>query len=100
MNDANRPEPEVIHRPEQNRFETLVNGHVAYMSYTPAGNRMYFNHTYVPDLLRGQGVAGAVVRLALETAQTKGWKVVPTCSYVASFIERHPEFAGLVDPQA
>lgn len=100
MTNANRPEPEVIHRPEQNRFETLVNGQVAYMSYTPAGNRMYFDHTYVPNELRGQGVAGVVVRRALQTAQQQGWMVVPTCSYVASFIDRHPEFAGLVDPQA
>jgi len=70
----------------------------AFLSYTFAGDRVIFEHTFVPDALRGQGLAAQLVRAALTEARRVGWKVVPACSYVASFIKRHPEFADVIAP--
>jgi len=53
------------------------------------------NHTSVPDELRGQGVAGRLVKTALGAARAAGVKVDPQCSYVALYMERHPEYADL-----
>ena len=63
------------------------------------GERVILKHTFVPDALRGQGIAADLVRVALEEARQRHWKIVPRCSYVAGFIERHPEFCDLVDRQ-
>jgi predicted GNAT family acetyltransferase len=55
-----------------------------------------FTHTVVPPELRGRGIAEALVRAALADARAAGRKVVPACSYVARFMERHREFGDLL----
>lgn len=60
------------------------------------GRQVLFDHSYVPDRPRGKGLVGTLVRDVLEEARQPRWKVVPCCSDVAAFIERHPEYAGLV----
>ena len=87
---------QVQHNPERWRFEAQIDGRSAYLSYSIQGSRVFFDHTFVPDQFRGRGVAATLVRAALEEARRQQWKVVPTCSYVATFIDRHPEYAGLV----
>jgi len=52
-------------------------------------NRMIFTHTYVPEAMRGKGVAEKLVRAGLADARSHGRHVVAECSYVAKFIERH-----------
>ncbi len=89
--------PLVVCNSDMRRFEMRVAGEVAYVNYTEDGGRVSFNHTNVPEGLRGKGVASALVRGALEAARQQHWKIVPRCSYVAGFIERNPEFADLVD---
>ena len=64
--------------------------------YELDGDRMIFTHTVVPPELRGRGIAEKLVRAALAEARTAKRKVVPTCSYVAKFIERHKEYQDLV----
>ena len=73
-----------------------MNDELALMSYSRDGGRVVFDHTYVPEQFRGKGVAAALVRAALNEAREQHWQIVPQCSYVAAFIERHPEFASLV----
>ena len=52
-------------------------------------------HTYVPPEFRGKGLAGIVVRAALEFARQERKHVDPQCSYAAAYFDRHPEFADL-----
>lgn len=88
---------EVIHLPEQRRFEIRYDsGDVALLTYTPLVDAVNFDHTHVPESLRGRGVAADLTRGALLEARHLGWRIVPGCSYVALFIERHPEFRDLL----
>ena len=73
-----------------------MQGEMALLTYVREGGRVVFDHTYVPEQFRGKGVAAALVRAALNEAREQRWRIVPQCSYVAAFIERHPEFASLV----
>lgn len=73
-----------------------MQGEVALVSYTREGGLVVFDHTYVPEAFRGKGVAAALVRAALNEAREQRWQIIPACSYVAAFIERHPEFGSLV----
>lgn len=87
----------VRHTTTQQRFESQADGAVAFLSYTHQGDHVCFGHTFVPALLRGRGMAGVLVRAALDEARARQWKVVPRCSYVAAFLKRHPECADLLD---
>ena len=86
----------VRHNATAHRYEAVVEGHLSVCEYENAGDRMVFTHTLVPPELRGRGIAELLVRAALADARAVGRKVVPACSYVAKFIERHKEFQDLV----
>jgi hypothetical protein len=43
-------------------------------------------------------LAELLVRRALADARSQNAVVVPACSYVAAFIQRHPEFHDLLAP--
>ncbi|MCP5229449.1 phosphoenolpyruvate--protein phosphotransferase [Accumulibacter sp.] len=95
---TNTPLPPVAHDVARQRFESQVgDGRPASVSYLFEGDRVILNRTFVPDELRGHGIAAELVRFALNEARQRHWKIVPRCSYVASFIERHPEFADLAE---
>lgn len=88
----------VRHDRERRRFVADLEGPEAHLEYVLlAGGQLDFRHTFVPPEQRGKGVAEDLVRAGLGYAQEEGLRVVPSCPYVARFIERHPEFAGLVD---
>jgi phosphotransferase system enzyme I (PtsI) len=93
--------PIVTHNVESQRFEfQAADGSLAFLSYTLDENRSTFEHTVVPDILHGKGVAANLVRAALTEARQLDWKVIPHCSYVAGFIKRNPEFADLLKAES
>ena len=53
---------------------------------------------YGAATLRERGLAEQLVRRALADARSQNALVVPACSYVAAFIQRHPEYQGLLAP--
>ena len=89
-------EPNVLHNAVASRYEAVVDGHLSVAEYELDGERIVFTHTVVPPELRGRGIAEKLVRAALADARAAGRKVVPQCSYVAKFIERHGEYRDLV----
>lgn len=54
------------------------------------------NHTFVDASLRGQGVAGQLLRAAADTLRREGRKARPTCSYAVHWFETHPEEQDLL----
>ena len=52
-------------------------------------------HTEVPGAIGGRGIAGKLVRAAVEYARDAGLKVAPVCSYSSEWMDRHPEYADL-----
>lgn len=86
----------VVHNETDSRFEVALAGAVAVADYRLADNEtIVFHHTLVPPELRGQGIAGQLVQAGLDYARDAGLRVVPECSYVARFIDRHPEYQSL-----
>lgn len=86
----------VIHDDKVGRFEVFESGQIAYLQYTERCDVMDLQHTIVPPQLEGQGIASALVASALNYARDKHLKVIPTCSFVKTYIERHPGFASLI----
>lgn len=81
---------------EQNRFVSIVEGYEAVVEYTMIDNVVDLYRTFTPPELRGKGVAGKIVKYALEYAKENNLKVIPTCSYVKGYIERHENYKELL----
>jgi predicted GNAT family acetyltransferase len=94
------PALDLHHDPAARRFSTRLDGHEAELVYSLRSERMVIDHTGVPEAIGGRGVAAALVRAALDHARAQGWRVVPACSYSAAYIQRHPEYADLVDARS
>jgi predicted GNAT family acetyltransferase len=89
-------EEKVIHEKENERFVIYADGNEVYVEYKMRNNKMDLNHTYTNPALRGKGLAAHVVRAALEFAKENNLKVIPTCSYVQSFIAKNDGYKELV----
>ncbi|WP_417222253.1 GNAT family N-acetyltransferase [Achromobacter spanius] len=86
---------EVTHEPGQSRFTAAVDGVLCVLDYQLQGDAMVIVHTGVPSPVGGRGIAAELTKVALETAQAKGWKVRPVCSYAEVYMRRHPEYNDL-----
>ena len=86
----------VRHNAAESRFETVVEGFLSLADYELAAGTLVMTHTLVPPELRGRGLAEKLVRAALDWAAAERLRVVPACSYVATFIQRHAEYQPLV----
>ena len=89
--------PDVHHDPDARRLHTREEGHEAELRYSLRDGRMVIDHTGVPDAIGGRGIAGILVKAALDLARARGWRVVPACSYSAAYVQRHPEYADLIE---
>jgi predicted GNAT family acetyltransferase len=80
------------------RYEAIVEGEVVGVArYVRRGGRTIFVHTEVDEDREGEGVGSALVTAALESERAAERPVVPLCPFVRAFIERHTEYADVVD---
>jgi predicted GNAT family acetyltransferase len=86
----------IAHNPARQRFEATVDGHLCVADYQLRGNVLWMTHTGVPPAVGGRGIAAELVRVALAWADAQGFKVEPSCSYVAVYMRRHPETLKLL----
>ena len=90
---------QVSHNPNENRFETMIDGYLSKLDYIQDGKNFVITHVGVHPELRGQGVAGRIVEVSLAYAKENSLRVIPMCSYAASFIRRHPEYQELTNQE-
>lgn len=87
----------ITHNPTAQRFETTIDGIGAYLSYQILDDdTLEYDHTIVPSELGGRGVGSALAEFALQFAQKTHKKVVPSCSFVAHYIAKHPEYQNVL----
>lgn len=87
----------IVHNTAGHCFELKLEGHRCVLDYTLRDRVMTVTHTGVPNELGGRGLAAELTKFALNHARTEGWKVVPQCSYVAAYIQKHPEYESLLN---
>lgn len=59
-------------------------------------NTVNINHTYVSDSLRGQGIAGKLMKAAAEQLESQNKKAVLNCSFAVKWFERNPKYSDLL----
>ena len=91
------PAASVRRNPARHRFELEADGRAAgHLNYREREGVLELVHTEVDDAFQGRGLAAVLAKAALDDARAAGQRVVPSCAYVASYIERHPEYRDLV----
>lgn len=82
---------EVVHAPARSRFELAVDGEVAVLTYEEGESDVALLHTVVPPALEGEGVGSRLAEAAVSWAREQQLEVVPVCSFVRAWLERHPQ---------
>ena len=65
-------------------------------AYQRRGDQVVFTHSEVDDDSGHSGLGSTLVRAALDDVRSRGGTVVPSCSFVRGWIERHPGYRDLV----
>lgn len=84
---------DIQHLPDQQRFTLAVGDSVAVLEYRlfalhDGTKAVDFSSTWVPPVLRSQGLAERLVREALRWAKEEGLSVHASCWYAAKFLRR------------
>ncbi|MFJ4294966.1 MULTISPECIES: GNAT family N-acetyltransferase [unclassified Curtobacterium] len=89
--------PEVRNDTEQQQYSLVEDGEVIGLAaYEIEGDEIRFVHTEVDPEHRGGGHASMLVQAALDDVRANSSRtVVPQCSYVKAWIERHPDYQEL-----
>jgi uncharacterized protein len=87
---------EVVNNPAQNRYELVVEDHLAATYYKVSDGAITFIHTEVPPELGGKGVGSQLIKGALDQVRAEGLKVIPECPFVKAYIDKHGEYADLL----
>ena len=87
---------QVVNNQAESRYEMPVDGHVAILVYRRDGTVLHLVHTEVPPQLEGRGLASRLVQGALDDIRAKGETIVPRCSYVTAWLQRHPAYRDLI----
>lgn len=90
-------ETTVQHIPEEHLYEITVSGEkVGYLKYREHRSNIVLYSTQVGKEHRHQGIAGILVRHALDDIRKQGRTMIPSCPYVGKFVQDNPEYQDLV----
>jgi predicted GNAT family acetyltransferase len=91
----------VTDRPDAGRYEVSAGDRVLGLAaYQRRGEQIVFTHTEVDPDAGGSGIGSTLVRGALDDVRARELRAVPLCPFVRAWIDRHPDYADLVDSQA
>jgi predicted GNAT family acetyltransferase len=90
--------PDVANNEAERRFEVRLGDDVAFAEYRLVQDGIILPHTEVPKAFEGKGVASGLARAAMAYAREHGLQVIPTCPFMAGYMQKHPETHDLVHP--
>ena len=91
-------DPRVIHNEKEHRYEIWLDDvRVGLADYSLMPGERHFVHTEVSPEHQGKNYAAILMREAfLDIRQNSNDKVFPVCSYVVSYMKKHPETNDLI----
>ena len=88
---------EITDNEAEARYEIRADGELAgFVTYKRRPGRIAFQHTEVDGRFEGKGIGSQLIVHVLDAAREAGDDVVPLCPFVRAYIERHPDYLGLV----
>jgi predicted GNAT family acetyltransferase len=87
----------IKHNRKNHKFTATIDGYECCLNYRmPREDIIEYYHTFVPDALRGRGIAAHLVEAGLKFAEKNKMRVIPSCSYVSVYIQRNEKYKSLV----
>jgi predicted GNAT family acetyltransferase len=87
----------ISHQAGRQRYELALDGELAaFADYRRRGDNVDFVHTEVLAQHQGRGLARQLARFALDDVRAQGRQAVATCSFIAGYVERHPQYRDLL----
>jgi predicted GNAT family acetyltransferase len=88
---------EVRNNTQAGRYEILVDGELAGIAdYAVRGDVVVLPHTEIDRSRRGHGLGAELVQFALDDIRASGRTIVPSCWYVAQFVDENPGYRDLL----
>jgi predicted GNAT family acetyltransferase len=88
---------ELVNNVDAGQYEILLDGRrVGLASYYERGGSIVIPHTETSPEFGGRGFASKLVRFSLDDIRAQGRTVVPACPFVASYLDKHPEYQDLL----
>lgn len=85
------------HDPLLGRYQVEVEpNYWAHLDYYLNDDVLVITHTFVPDELRGKGCGKILMETVLNDIDSLGKKILPVCSYVKVYLQRHPQWQHLL----
>ena len=80
----------------ESQFEFQIGNQTALIEFAIDSNKIYLTHTEVPKSLQGSGIGSELVKQALQYIKNQNLTVMPLCTFVAHYIDNHPEWHPLL----
>jgi predicted GNAT family acetyltransferase len=89
----------IVDAKEHSRYEAhdAAGELMGFADYRLDGETIAFLHAETLPDFRGHGVAGKIATKSLDDARDAGLRVKPACPYYQEFLQKHTEYADLVD---
>lgn len=87
---------EVKQKEAASRFEVQSGNNTAVLTYELQDGILVLSDTQVPQAMEGKGIGSALAKAGLEYARKNGLHVIVQCPFVASYVQRHPEYEDLI----
>jgi len=89
---------DVIFDNDKCTFKVHLEGDAYAMVHYQLENKvMYITSTRIPDALQGKGYGKVMMESVLPLIEQQGFKIVPVCSYVKYYLDRHPDWQHLAN---
>jgi predicted GNAT family acetyltransferase len=89
---------DVLHDPDESRYEIYEGSELAgFAAYSRSNGAVTFTHTEIGAAFEGRGLAGRLIKAALDDVRQRQLQAVPLCPFVAAYVRRHPEYRDLVE---
>ncbi len=91
---------EVWENSAEHRYEAIVEGQLAgFTEYRIRSGRHWFVHTEIDAAFEQMGVGSSLVKGAMDDMRSRNLLIVPTCPFVAAWLDRHEEYQDLIDAE-
>lgn len=87
---------ELILNEAENQFEIAIDNQTAFIEFIRKGKKIFLTHTEVPKSLEGQGIGTALVNKTLHYIKANHLVLVPSCSFVAHYVNKHDEWQSIL----
>ncbi len=83
----------LIDNARESRYEYRIGRYRPYIEYRKtAEGGIYLTHTHVPEAIKGQGIATALLEEVLRDIEQQGLLLNPVCPFIRHYIHKHPEW--------